>query len=28
LMISINRVYKIRDAAIRITGRDAWGAPG
>ena len=28
LMISINRVYKIRDAAVRITGRDAWGAPG
>ena len=28
LMISVNRVYKIRDAAIRITGRDAWGAPG
>jgi 8-hydroxy-5-deazaflavin:NADPH oxidoreductase len=27
LMISINRVYKIRDAAIRVTGRDAWGAP-
>src|SRR5262245_20997210 len=28
LMISINRTYKIRDAAIRITGRDAWGPPG
>ena len=28
LMISINRTYRIRDAAIRITGRDAWGAPG
>lgn len=28
LLISINRGYKIRDAAIRITGRDAWGAPG
>lgn len=28
LMISINRVYKIRDAAVRITGRDSWGAPG
>jgi 8-hydroxy-5-deazaflavin:NADPH oxidoreductase len=28
LMISINRAYKIRDAAIRITGRDSWGAPG
>ena len=27
LMISINRRYKIRDAAIRITGRDAWGPP-
>ena len=27
LMISINRRYKIRDAAIRITGRDAWGSP-
>jgi len=28
LMISINRRYKIRDAAIRITGRDSWGSPG
>src|SRR5262245_4053081 len=28
LMISINRGYKIRDAAIRITGRESWGAPG
>jgi len=28
LMISINRGYKIRDAAIRITGRNAWGPPG
>jgi 8-hydroxy-5-deazaflavin:NADPH oxidoreductase len=28
LMISINRAYKIRDAAVRITGRDSWGAPG
>jgi 8-hydroxy-5-deazaflavin:NADPH oxidoreductase len=28
LMISINRVYKIRDAAVRITGRDSWGPPG
>ena len=27
LMISINRVYKIRDAAIRITGRESWGTP-
>ena len=28
LMISINRTYKIRDAAIRITGRESWGVPG
>src|SRR5262245_11611572 len=28
LMISINRRYKVRDAAIRITGRDSWGSPG
>jgi 8-hydroxy-5-deazaflavin:NADPH oxidoreductase len=28
LMISINRAYRIREAAVRITGRDSWGAPG
>ncbi len=28
LMISINRTYKIHDAGVRITGRDAWGLPG
>ena len=28
LLISINRTYKIHDAGVRITGRDAWGAPG
>jgi 8-hydroxy-5-deazaflavin:NADPH oxidoreductase len=27
LLISINRRYKIHDAGIRITGRDAWGGP-
>ena len=28
LLISINRAYKIHDAGVRITGRDAWGTPG
>ena len=28
LLISINRTYKIHDAGVRITGRDAWGVPG
>jgi 8-hydroxy-5-deazaflavin:NADPH oxidoreductase len=28
LMISVNRTYKIHDAGVRITGRDAWGVPG
>lgn len=28
LLISINRSYRIHDAGFRITGRDAWGAPG
>ena len=28
LLISVNRIYKIRDAGVRITGRDAWGVPG
>jgi 8-hydroxy-5-deazaflavin:NADPH oxidoreductase len=28
LIISVNRTYKIRDGGFRITGRDAWGAPG
>ena len=28
LLISINRAYKIHDAGVRITGRDAWGIPG
>jgi len=28
LMISINRTYRIHDAGVRITGRDAWGVPG
>ena len=27
LLISVNRSYKIRDAGIRITGRDSWGLP-
>jgi NADPH-dependent F420 reductase len=27
LLISINRSYKIHDAGVRITGRDAWGLP-
>ena len=27
LLISINRTYKIHDAGVRITGRDAWGDP-
>jgi 8-hydroxy-5-deazaflavin:NADPH oxidoreductase len=28
LLISVNRTYKIHDAGVRITGRDAWGVPG
>jgi 8-hydroxy-5-deazaflavin:NADPH oxidoreductase len=28
LLISINRTYKIRDAGVRIVGRESWGAPG
>jgi len=28
LLISVNRAYKVHDAGFRITGRDAWGAPG
>ncbi|MGA9159247.1 MAG: NADPH-dependent F420 reductase [Actinomycetota bacterium] len=28
LLISINRAYKIHDAGVRITGREAWGVPG
>jgi 8-hydroxy-5-deazaflavin:NADPH oxidoreductase len=28
LVISINRTYRIHDAGVRITGRDAWGLPG
>jgi predicted dinucleotide-binding enzyme len=27
LLISVNRSYEIRDAGIRITGRDSWGLP-
>jgi NADPH-dependent F420 reductase len=27
LMISVNRVYGIRDAGVRMLGRDAWGRP-
>jgi predicted dinucleotide-binding enzyme len=25
LLISINRGYGIRDAGVRVTGRDSWG---
>jgi 8-hydroxy-5-deazaflavin:NADPH oxidoreductase len=28
LLISVNRTYKIHDAGVRITGREAWGIPG
>ncbi len=28
LLISVNRSYEIRDAGIRITGRESWGVPG
>jgi predicted dinucleotide-binding enzyme len=28
LLISVNRKYKLRDSGFRVTGRDAWGAPG
>lgn len=28
LIITINRRYKLRDGGFRITGREAWGAPG
>jgi NADPH-dependent F420 reductase len=28
LVITINRRYKLKDGGFRITGRDAWGAPG
>ena len=27
LMISVNRAYGIRDAGVRMLGRDAWGHP-
>jgi NADPH-dependent F420 reductase len=27
LLISINREYRTRDAGVRITGRERWGAP-
>jgi len=27
LLVSINRTYRLRDAAFRIVGREAWGAP-
>jgi NADPH-dependent F420 reductase len=28
LLISINVRYKVHDAGFRVSGRDAWGAPG
>lgn len=28
LLVSVNRTYGIHDAGFRVTGRDAWGAPG
>jgi hypothetical protein len=28
LIITINRRYRLKDGGFRITGRDAWGAPG
>jgi NADPH-dependent F420 reductase len=28
LLISINSRYKLHDAGFRVSGRDAWGAPG
>ena len=28
LLITVNRRYKIKGAGFRISGRDAWGAPG
>lgn len=27
LLISVNREYRMRDAGVRLTGRDGWGAP-
>jgi len=27
LMISVNRAYAMRDAGIRMVGRDGWGRP-
>jgi hypothetical protein len=28
LLINVNRTYKVHDSGFRVTGRDAWGAPG
>ena len=28
LLISINSRYKLHDGGFRVSGRDAWGAPG
>ena len=28
LLVSVNRRYGIRDAGLRLTGRDSWGHPG
>lgn len=27
LLVSVNRRYRIRDAGVRLVGRDSWGAP-
>ncbi|MDP9342392.1 MAG: NADPH-dependent F420 reductase [Actinomycetota bacterium] len=27
LMVSVNRKYKLKDAGVALTGRDAWGTP-
>ena len=28
LLVSVNRTYKLREAGVKLTGRDAWGSPG
>ena len=28
LLVSVNRGYKLREAGIKLVGRDQWGSPG
>jgi NADPH-dependent F420 reductase len=28
LLVSVNRAYKLREAGIKVVGRDEWGSPG